>query len=132
MPTRKQVKRERKRRVHGLERGPSPVAMRSEGAPDGARKAPPVRGGRGGKPVPFPTWRRAFRRSAVILVGWAVLMAVLAFTSGDQSSLPVSLAVGVVMLSLTVPLSFLVDRSVWRSARKRGHPHEPPPPGASV
>lgn len=119
--------------MHGLERGPAPVPAAREGedAPRPSKKeqAPKTAGKGRGKPVPFPTWQRAVKRSAVILVGWAVIMTVLAYTSGDTSSLPMSIGIGLVMLGLTVPLTYLIDRSVWRSARKRGLPHEAPPPG---
>lgn len=130
MTTRKQERRERKRRVHGIDRGPAPTAAprrpveREEKAPARGR------GGRAQKRAPFPSWRRALKRSGIFIAGWLAISIVIAVTSKDASKQALSFALGGAMLLLMIPLTYYVDRTVWRSARKRGLPHDPPPPGA--
>jgi hypothetical protein len=118
VPTRKQVKRQRKRRVHGgSERMPpqgparAPRAERqgrAERRPTGST----ARGRRDPKPA---SWVRALRRAPIFLV---LLFAVTAYT--DHKHGLVGNALQAALLAVfTIPLTYLMDGFVYRTFEKR-------------
>jgi len=152
MATRKQLKRERKRRTHGIERAAPSVAERAaaEPAPSNARRwlggsrdsgSKPSAGKSSGgkasgsrssglrKPVAYPTITRALKRAPLLAGVWFVLIEFVFKPSG--SSTTSNLLTTALIAAVMVPAMYLTDRFAYRMALKRGAPVEPPPGAAS-
>ena len=132
MATRKQLKRERKRRTHGIERIAPDTAVHEpqEKQPSSGRKAraaKPNPAYRGKKPVAYPTIWRALKRAPLLAAVWFVLIEFVFKPSGSstQGNLVTTALIGAVM----VPAMYLTDRFAYRMAVKRGAPVEEPPTG---
>jgi hypothetical protein len=132
--TRKQLKRERKRRTHGIERMVPDTAVQET-----TEKQPSTRGRgrtakpaanpahRGRKPVAYPTIWRALKRAPLLAAVWFVLIEFVFKPSGSSTTgnLITTALIGAVM----VPAMYLTDRFAYRMAIKRGAPVEDPPTG---
>ena len=125
MPTRKQMKRERKRRVHSVPRSTAPSVRRPVRDP---RTETPRRrsGGRVGRlvstrarrPVPVPSWGRAARRSGFLFV---LMFAVIHFVAPPSGSTTGQHLIQAVLFAVAfAPLTYLMDRIAYRAAQKRG------------
>lgn len=137
MATRKQLKRERKRRTHSIERMEPDTAAVAES--EEKRPATKSRGRsakqatnpahRGRKPVAYPTIWRALKRAPLLAGVWFVLIEFVFKPSGSstQGNLITTALIGAVM----VPAMYLTDRFAYRMALKRGAPVEQPPAGKS-
>lgn len=134
MATRKQLKRERKRRTHGIERMVPDTAVHepSEKEPSTrskGRTAKPATNPamRGRKPVAYPTIWRALKRAPLLAAVWFVLIEFVFKPSGSstQGNIVTTLLIGAVM----VPAMYLTDRFAYRMAVKRGAPVQAPPTG---
>ena len=85
-----------------------PAPKRSEGAKTGARP------GRG-TPQP-PSWRRVLKRGALFA---PIFLATVLLLSGDRLTFPGAVVQTILLLAFFVPVSYLMDRLVWRSYEKR-------------
>ena len=133
MATRKHLKRERKRRTHGIERAVPDTAAREPveksaatgGRSRNAKATSAAKSGR--KPVAYPTIWRALKRAPLLAAVWFVLIEFVfkPESSSTQGNLITTALIGAVM----VPAMYLTDRFAYRMALKRGAPVEPPPSG---
>jgi len=118
VPTRKQVKRQRKRRVHGgYERTPTQGPPRSpraerQGKAERRPTGSSTRGRRDPKP---PSWLRALRRAPIFL---ALLFFVTAYTDRKSGLAAHALQAGLLAV-FTIPLTYLMDGFVYRTFEKR-------------
>lgn len=85
-----------------------PAQKRSEGAKSSARR------GRG-TPQP-PSWRRVLKRGALFA---PIFLATVLLLSGDRLTFAGAVAQTILLLAFFVPVSYLMDRLVWRSYEKR-------------
>jgi hypothetical protein len=137
MATRKQLKRERKRRTHGIERIAPDVAEREPGepaaSPSRSRRANARGSGsstqRGRKPVAYPTLTRALKRAPILAGIWFILIEFIFKPQG--SSTTSNLATTALIAAVMIPAMYMTDRFAYRMALKRGAPVEPPPGGTS-
>ena len=80
----------------------------------GAKPKSDARSGRG-SPQP-PSWRRVLRRGARFA---PIVLATVLLLSGDRLSFPGAIVQTILLLAFFVPVSYLMDRLVWRSYEKR-------------
>lgn len=85
-----------------------PTPKRSAGAKPGARS------GRG-TPQP-PSWRRVLKRGALFA---PIFLATVLLLSGDRLTFAGAVVQTMLLLAFFVPVSYLMDRLVWRSYEKR-------------
>jgi hypothetical protein len=137
MATRKQLKRERKRRTHGIERSVPDVADREPGERAASSSRPKrtssknsgASTGRGRKPVAYPTITRALKRAPILAGIWFILIEFIFKPEG--SSTVSNLATTALIAAVMIPAMYMTDRFAYRMALKRGAPVEPPPGGAT-
>jgi hypothetical protein len=87
---------------------PKPAARAKSSAPKQART------GRG-TPQP-PSWRRVAKRSALFA---PIFLATVLLISGNRLSFAGAVVQTILLLAFFVPVSYLMDRLVWRSHEKR-------------
>jgi hypothetical protein len=121
MPTRKQVKRRRKRLVHGVpERAPQQgqPAGKSERSSRASRSS--TSGGKrrfGPRALPVPSWQRSAKRASLLL---AVLVVFYLFTAKNKSLVPALLA-SAVPAAVFVVFDYYLSRFLYqRMARRSG------------
>jgi hypothetical protein len=103
----------------------SPAELKAESAskPSGPRVASKKRAGSSssstrlprGTPQP-PSWRRVAKRSALFA---PIFLATVLLVSGDRLSFPGAVVNTLFLLAFFVPVSYYMDRFVWRSHQKR-------------
>src|SRR5829696_2354670 len=134
MSTRKQLKRERKRRTHGIERTAPQVAVRDED--DEARpartrtKKAATRDASGRKPVAYPTLTRALKRAPLLAGVWFILIEFVFKPSGSTTA--GNLATTALIGGVMIPAMYVTDRFAYRMAIKRGAPVEPTPENGAL
>ena len=128
MPTRKQRRRRAKGRRHEYEY----VYVDEEGRevevdepdepaagkkPDRAepRSRTATRGGRQGRKIEPPSWRRVFRRGAI----FAPLMLVVIYLLQKEKNVGAAVTQAAVLMAFFLPFSYLMDSIMYRSYRKR-------------
>lgn len=84
-----------------------PAAKRSAGAKLSARS--------GRAPQP-PSWRRVLKRGALFA---PIFLATVLLLSGDRLTFAGAVVQTILLLAFFVPVSYLMDRLVWRSYEKR-------------
>ena len=135
MATQKQRRRRAKEKRHEYDlveidsEGNETVLRASELKPDTSGKAaapakpspkrntgakPSARAGRGA-PQP-PSWRRVLKRGALFA---PIFLATVLLLSGDRLTLSGAVVQTILLLAFFVPVSYLMDRLVWRSHEKR-------------
>ena len=127
MPSKKQRRRREKERRHEYEyvyvddEGEE-VEVEEATPATGAKPKPkpsanqaPAKGGRGGRVVEPPSWRRVGRRALFLA---PVLVALIYFTSKDKSS-PQILITTLFFLLVFLPFSYVMDTMLYRSYLKR-------------
>ena len=97
------------------ETGSKPAAgVRSPG-----KKSPTASASKGksprGTPQP-PSWRRVAKRSALFA---PIFLATVLLIGGDRMTFPGAVMQTILLLAFFVPVSYLMDRIVWRSYEKR-------------
>jgi hypothetical protein len=138
MPTRKQRRRREKDFRHDIrvfevdeEGNEVPIAeLRArEEKPAKPERAQKTSAARGVREVPEPSWNRALRRGG--MMGGAMLLVFLFVLKNGP--LPQRLAIGVFYAIAFVPLTYVVDRTAYRSYQKRlarrNAPAKPKPAG---
>ena len=133
MSTRKQLKRERKRRTHGIERTEPQVALREpddDSRPTRTRaskttKKPAARDARGRKPVAYPTITRALKRAPLLAGVWFILIEFVFKPEGSTTA--GNLATTALIGGVMIPAMYVTDRFAYRMAIKRGAPVESAP-----
>jgi hypothetical protein len=136
MPTRKQRRRRQKERRHEWEyvyvdeegheveveeaeatspRPAKPAAKGQTAARQGARTRQPA-GGRAGRKIDPPSWRRVFRRGAMFAP--IILVVVYLLRPKDASVASVLLQV-IALLVFFLPFSYFMDSLMYRNYRKR-------------
>ena len=134
MATQKQRRRRAKEKRHEYDlveidsEGNETVLRASELKPDTGGKAaatakPAKRSGGGktsarsgrGAPQP-PSWSRVLKRGALFA---PIFLATVLLLSGDRLSFPGAVVQTILLLAFFVPVSYLMDRLVWRSYEKR-------------
>jgi hypothetical protein len=116
VPSRKQVRRERKRYIHD---GPRENASRGEPRRE-QKPAARRRGGgaRGRKPVQPASWPRAIRMTVLFAAVYCVILLTVA---RPKHATPSSIVVPIAIVALlAVPMSYTVQRIAYRQAEKRG------------
>jgi hypothetical protein len=130
MATKKQQRRREKLRRHdgvwidpttGEELTPEEAKARLEVAkeerPAAAKPAAQQqRGGRRGREMQPPSWRRLARRWALIL---PVFIVFVVLTTPDKSAVWGSVAVALPLLALFIPLSYLIEKKLYESHLRR-------------
>jgi hypothetical protein len=139
VPSKKQRRRREKERRHDYEyvyvddEGEE-VEVEEAAPPAGTKPKPnakqaPAKGGRVGRVVEPPSWRRVGRRALFLA---PVLVALIYFTSKDQSS-PQILVTTLFFLLVFLPFSYVMDTMLYRSYLKRKNQTPParerPPSG---
>ena len=122
MATKKQQRRERKRRVHGSEyvppqvRHPEPTEKPTRSkSRTGSRLRSTGRAGR--RPPPTPSWSRAIKRAPLfaalmfVLIHWIV-------PDDELTTAQEALQAGFFAI-VTIPLTYLADRWAFRLAQRR-------------
>lgn len=145
MPTRKQRRRDQKARRHDYEyvyvdddgnevdvdpddverpaKPARPKARAAAGVSAKSAKGRPARDSRGRpiRAVPPPTWQRSVKRAAIV----AVLMFGLISIMQKNSALPTKVMIAGFYGLLFVPMSFMLDRTMYRNyLRRSGQPDE--------
>lgn len=119
MPTRKQQRRERKRRIHGQYDRTVPDTIRSQRREEkavtrGAERKPVV--GAGGREIKAPSLMRALKRAGIFV---PIMAAIIYATGRDRlTGQQMALQLAVIAL-LVVPLTYLSDSFVYRWAQRR-------------
>ena len=126
MPSKKQRRRREKERRHEYEYvyvdGEGQEVEVEEAAPAaGANPKPnakqaPARGGRAGRVVEPPSWRRVGRRALFLA---PVLVALIYFTSRKDQGTPQILVTTLFFLLVFLPFSYVMDTMLYRSYLKR-------------
>jgi hypothetical protein len=130
MPTRKQRRRREKAFRHEydfvtydeegneVEVDPSELRPAKEKVEKPAPAAKGKRGsGRALREPPKPSWRRSFKRGGL----WGGLMIIVIIVFFKGQSLPSRVAVGVLYAAAFIPLTYWIDRTVYRNyLRKSG------------
>ncbi len=122
MATKKQQRRERKRRVHGTEyvapqvRRPDPADRPARG--EGRRRGGRLRStGRTARPIPTPSWRRAIKRAPIFAV---VMFVLIHYVIQDPALSTQGEALQAAFFAVvTIPLTYLADRMTYRIAQRR-------------
>jgi hypothetical protein len=125
VPTRKQRRRRQKERRHeyeyvyvdeeGREVEVAPAEVRPDKRTNG--KEPPVRG-RSGRTIEPASWRRVGRRALWI----GPLMFLVLTLVGGQLTLAQRVFETVLMLAIFLPVSYLMDRTLYRASVRRKSP----------
>ena len=123
MPTKKQRKRRLKERRHDYEfvyvdEAGQEVEVSEPEAPKENGKAPQPLVGRGGRTIEPPSWRRAGKRA--LWVG-PLMFLTLTLIASDLSLFG-RVYQTFVMLALFLPMSYLMDRAVYRASVRRKSP----------
>jgi hypothetical protein len=122
VPTRKQIRRERKRRVHGYETeslpgdSPAGVAERPNRKPARARvttSVGPLMVGR--RKVYPPSWRRAAAKVGVFV---AIFLVLIQFVGAKQTPLQIGIQ-AMYLAAIGIPATYYIDRFVYRRAQRR-------------
>jgi hypothetical protein len=119
VPSRKQLKRRRKRLTAGDDRHmPRPNVQHEPRAPRVAARARPARGGGGlfgAREAKPPSWVRAIRFAAVL---WLVLVAFTYSTAKDGVSVPLLVAETLPVAVLYAGFKYYLDRWQYRRAAR--------------
>ena len=123
MPTKKQRKRRLKERRHDYEyvyvdESGQEVEVSEPEAPKSNGKAPQPVVGRGGRKIEAPSWKKAGKRA--LWVG-PLMFLTLTLIAGELS-LVGRVYQTFVMLALFLPMSYLMDRAVYRASLRRKSP----------
>jgi hypothetical protein len=79
------------------------------------RKPPARKGGRRGREVQPPSWRRVLRRAAIFApIFFATVMLL-----GGNIKIPAAIVQTVLLIGVFIPFSYFMDRVVWRQQQKR-------------
>jgi hypothetical protein len=116
VPTRKQMRRDRKRYIH---EGPRDNPRREgDERPAKAAKPAPRRGRRAPRPVEPASWSKAIRQSAFVLAAYAVLVLVI-LKPKNQSPQQMLILLAAFAL-IAVPMTYYMQKLQYRMAEKRG------------
>jgi hypothetical protein len=92
----------------GLGRG-TPVAKSQ-------KTAPAPKGGRRGRVVQAPSWRRVLRRGAIFA---PIFLATVMLLGGNKMTFAGAVVQTTLLIGVFVPFSYFMDRVVWRQQQKR-------------
>jgi len=118
VPTRKQLRRDRKRYVHEGPRDNPGRDLEERPAKSSGKPAPRGRGRRQPRPVEPASWSRALRQSALVLAAYAVLVLVI-LKPKNQSPQQMLLLLAAFAL-IAVPMTYYMQKLQYRMAEKRG------------
>jgi hypothetical protein len=77
---------------------------------------PTGRGGRRGREVQPPSWRRVMRRGAIFA---PIFFATVMLLGGKNITFAGALVQALLLIAVFVPFSYFMDRVVWRQQQKR-------------
>ncbi len=130
MATKKQRKRRDKERRHeweyvyvddeGREVPPEeaePAAAKPRKAEQAAKRSTPSRGGRSGRKVEPPSWRRVLRRTAIFAP--LMLIVVYLLQKKGHKSIPAAALQTLFLLAVFIPFSYFMDSMMYRAYRRR-------------
>lgn len=73
-------------------------------------------GGRGGRTVQPPSWRKVIKRGAIFA---PIFFATVLLLGGGKMTYAAALVQSVLLLAVFIPFSYFMDRVVWRQQQKR-------------
>jgi hypothetical protein len=73
-------------------------------------------GGRGGRTVQPPSWRKVVKRGAIFA---PIFFATVLLLGGGKMTYAAALVQSVLLLAVFIPFSYFMDRVVWRQQQKR-------------
>jgi len=82
-----------------------------------SQKTQPARkGGRRGREVQPPSWRRVLRRGAIFA---PIFFATVMLLGGGKMTIASAIVQSALLISVFIPFSYFMDRVVWRQQQKR-------------
>ena len=98
-----------------LRRGTAEPAAKG-GAKTTAKAKSSRRGGRSGRVVQPPSWRRVLRRGAIFA---PIFLATVMLLGGGKMTFAKAIPQTVLLIGVFIPFSYFMDRVVWRQQQKR-------------
>jgi hypothetical protein len=77
---------------------------------------PAGKGGRRGRVVQPPSWRRVLRRGAIFA---PIFFATVMLLGGNKITIPGAIVQSALLICVFIPFSYFMDRVVWRQQQKR-------------
>jgi hypothetical protein len=102
-------------REDGPRKPPSRVRKGSTGTKS-QKSSPSSRGGRRGREIQPPSWRKVIKRGAIFA---PIFFATVMLLGGGKITIPAALVQTVLLIGVFIPFSYFMDRVVWRQQQKR-------------
>ena len=85
-------------------------------APKSQKTQPADKGGRRGRVVQPPSWRKVLKRGAIFA---PIFFATVMLLGGGKMTIPGAIVQTALLIGVFIPFSYFMDRVVWRQQQKR-------------